>query len=49
MPLSVEGPSRLVLVVMSVMPTAFATLVISERYGWDRDLAITSIGLNSAA
>lgn len=45
----VEGPIRLVLVVMSAMPTAFATLVISERYGLDRDLATTSIGLSSAA
>ena len=43
----VDGPIRLVLVVMSAMPTAFATLVISERYGLDRDLATASIGLSS--
>lgn len=47
--IGIDGRVRLVLVVMSAMPTAFATLVISERYGLDRELATTSIGMSSAA
>lgn len=43
----IEGPVRLVLVLQSGMPCAFATLVLSETYQLDRDLAVTAVGLSS--
>lgn len=46
--LGVVGPVRLVLVVQSAMPCAFATLVLAEAYGLDRNLSVTCVGLSSA-
>lgn len=45
--LGVDGPPRLIMVLQSGMPCAFATLVLSETYHLDRDLAVTSVGLSS--
>ncbi len=42
------GPPRLVMVLQAGMPCAFATLVLSENYHLDRELAVTSVGLSSA-
>ncbi|MDR9403969.1 MAG: AEC family transporter [Halothece sp. Uz-M2-17] len=45
--LGVVGPPRLVMVLQSGMPCAFATLVLSENYGLNRDLAVAAVGLSS--
>ncbi|GAB4341843.1 MAG: hypothetical protein Fur0042_03580 [Cyanophyceae cyanobacterium] len=37
------GPTRLALVLQAAMPPAFATLVLSETYGLDRDLAAAGV------
>jgi predicted permease len=37
------GPARLALVLQAAMPPAFATLVLSETYGLDRDLAAAGV------
>nr|WP_238546896.1 MULTISPECIES: AEC family transporter [unclassified Synechocystis] len=47
--LGFSGPSCLVLVLQSAMPSAFATLVLAEAYDLDRDLVVTSLGLSSLA
>jgi len=44
----IEGPPRLVLILQSAMPSAFATLVLAETYNLDRELVVTSLGLSSA-
>jgi predicted permease len=41
------GPSRLVMVLQAGMPSAFATLVLSETYNLDRELAVTCVGVSS--
>lgn len=41
------GEPRLVLVLMSGMPTAFATLILAEEYDLDRELASSSIALST--
>lgn len=47
--LGVDGPPRLVMVLQSGMPSAFATLVLAETYHLDRELAVTCVGLSSVA
>ncbi|MEM8602293.1 MAG: AEC family transporter [Cyanobacteria bacterium P01_H01_bin.121] len=46
--IGIEGPPRLVLILQSAMPSAFATLVLAEAYNLDRDLVVTALGLSSA-
>ncbi|HEY9846395.1 MAG TPA: AEC family transporter, partial [Candidatus Caenarcaniphilales bacterium] len=46
--LGVEGPPRLALVLQMAMPPAFATLVISEVYGLDKDLTVTALAAGTA-
>jgi hypothetical protein len=41
----VTGPPRLLLVLLMGMPPAFVTTLYAERYGLDRDLAITTVAL----
>ena len=41
-----EGPQRLVLVLQSAMPCAFASLVLAENYDLDLKLTVTSILLS---
>jgi predicted permease len=43
----IQGPPRLALVLQMAMPPAFATLVISEVYGLDKELTVTSLTLGS--
>lgn len=43
----VTGAPRLVLVLLMGMPPAFVTTLYAERYGLDRDLAITTVALGS--
>lgn len=43
----VTGPPRLLLVLLMGMPPAFVTTLYAERYGLDRDLAITTVALGS--
>lgn len=43
----IEGDKRLVLVLMSSMPTAFASLILSEAYNLDRTVASSSILLST--
>jgi predicted permease len=45
--LGMVGPSRLVMVLQAGMPSAFATLVLSETYNLDRELAVTCVGVSS--
>ncbi|WP_008312584.1 AEC family transporter [Leptolyngbya sp. PCC 6406] len=45
--LGMAGPSRLVMVLQAGMPSAFATLVLSETYNLDRELAVTCVGISS--
>ncbi|MBE9196626.1 AEC family transporter [Synechocystis sp. LEGE 06083] len=42
-----SGPPRLVLVLQSAMPSAFASLILAEAYDLDRDLVVTCLGLSS--
>jgi predicted permease len=42
-----SGPPRLVLVLQSSMPSAFASLILAEAYDLDRDLVVTCLGLSS--
>lgn len=44
----IQGPPRLALVLQMAMPPAFATLVIGEVYGLDKELTVTSLTLGSA-
>jgi predicted permease len=37
----------LVMVLQAGMPSAFATLVLSETYNLDRELAVTCVGVSS--
>ena len=43
----VTGPPRLLLVLLMGMPPAFVTTLYAERYGLDRDLAITTVAIGS--
>jgi len=43
----ITGEPRLVLVLQSAMPPAFATLVIAEAYDLDRTLAVTCLALGT--
>jgi len=43
----VTGAPRLVIVLQSAMPSAFATLVLTETFDLDRDLAVTCLGVSS--
>ncbi len=45
--LGIGGDKRLVLVLMSSMPTAFASLILSEAYNLDRNVATSSILLST--
>ena len=45
--MGMEGDSRLVLVLMFSMPTAFASLILAEEYNLDRQLAANSILLST--
>ncbi|UAJ73988.1 AEC family transporter [Synechocystis sp. PCC 7339] len=42
-----SGPPRLILVLQSAMPSAFASLILAEAYDLDRDLVVTCLGLSS--
>jgi predicted permease len=44
----ITGAPLLVLVLQMAMPPAFATLIITEAYDLDRDLAVTTLALGSA-
>ena len=44
-----EGDARLVLVLMSSMPTAFASIILAEEYNLDRQVAASSILLSTLA
>ncbi len=43
----IEGAPRLALVLQAGMPSAFATLVLTETFDLSRDLAVTSVGISS--
>ncbi|QQE63835.1 permease [Leptolyngbya sp. BL0902] len=45
--IGIDGPPRLVMVLQSGMPSAFANLVLSEAYNLDRELSVTCVGLSS--
>jgi malate permease and related proteins len=47
--LGVTGWTRLVLVLQSAMPPAFATLVLTEAYDLDRELTVTALAIGSIA
>lgn len=47
--LGLTGWQRLILVLQTAMPPAFATLVIAEAYNLDRDLTVTAIAVGSFA
>ena len=47
--LGMEGDARLVLVLMSGMPTAFASVILAEEYNLDRQTAASSILLSTIA
>ena len=47
--IGLSGPPRLVLLLQSAMPCAFATLVLAEAYDLDKDLVVTALGLSSLA
>lgn len=44
-----RGDARLVLVLMSSMPTAFASIILAEEYNLDRQIAASSILLSTLA
>jgi hypothetical protein len=43
----ITGPPQLIMVLQMSMPPAFATLVLAETFGLDRDLTITALVLGS--
>lgn len=45
--LGMQGDSRLVLVLMCSMPTAFASVILAEEYNLDRQIAASSILLST--
>lgn len=45
--LSMAREPRLVLILQSAMPPAFATLVIAEAYDLDRELSVTTVAIGS--
>ncbi|MCC0178720.1 AEC family transporter [Waterburya agarophytonicola K14] len=47
--LGMSGDSRLALVLMSSMPTAFASIILAEEYNLDRQIAASSILLSTLA
>lgn len=47
--LGISGATRLVLVLQTAMPPAFATLVLAEAYNLDRDLAVTTLAVGTIA
>ena len=47
--LGLTGDARLVLVLMSSMPTAFASIILAEEYDLDREVAASSILLSTLA
>ncbi|MGD1920981.1 MAG: AEC family transporter [Pleurocapsa sp.] len=47
--LGLNGDARLVLVLMSSMPTAFASIILTEEYDLDRQIAASSILLSTLA
>ena len=47
--LGLTGDARLVLVLMSSMPTAFASIILAEEYNLDRQVAACSILLSTLA
>ncbi|MEC4805747.1 MAG: AEC family transporter [Jaaginema sp. PMC 1079.18] len=44
----IQGSSRLAIVLQMAMPPAFATLVLAETYGGDRELAVTALALGAS-
>jgi hypothetical protein len=46
--LGIGGPPRLVMVLQAGMPSALATLVLTETFNLDRSLAVTCVGVSSA-
>ena len=44
-----EAAHRLVVVLQAGMPSALATLVLTETFNLDRDLAVTCVGISSVA
>ncbi|MGP1383366.1 MAG: AEC family transporter [Thainema sp.] len=47
--LGISGDARLALVLMSGMPSAFASLILAEEYDLDRDLVASGVALSSIA
>lgn len=47
--IGVSGPPRLALVLQMAMPPAFATLVLTETYGLDKDLTVTTLAVGAIA
>lgn len=45
--LGLRGDARLALVLMSGMPSAFASLILAEEYDMDRDLSASSIAVST--
>lgn len=45
----VTGPPRLVLVLLMGMPPAFITTLFAEKYGLDRELAVTTVAIGCGA
>lgn len=45
--LGFSGPPRLVMVLQSGMPCAFATIVISDNYGLNREVVVGAVALSS--
>lgn len=45
--LGITGPPRLVMVLQSGMPCAFATIIISDNYGLNRELVVGAVALSS--
>jgi len=45
----ITGPPRLLLVLLMGMPPAFITTLFAEKYGLDRDLAVTTVAIGCGA
>lgn len=46
--IGITGPPRLAIVLQAGMPSALATLVLTETFNLDRELAVTCLGVSSA-
>lgn len=47
--IGITGDARLALVLMSGMPSAFASLILAEEYDLDRDLVASGVAISSVA